>query len=83
MMFWKVIFDETMVTFFDSGSTYEVSKTCEVSFPPIRDMSHFGALCLQVMSRSVRSYAVLVSVRWLLRVRRVAYNSSFWIYMPR
>jgi hypothetical protein len=44
------------VTFFDSGSTYEVSKTCETSVPPMSELIHFGALCLQVIRRSVRSY---------------------------
>lgn len=56
MMFEKVRLWEIMVTFFDAGSTYEVSKTCDVSFPPISEFSHFGALCLHVIRRSVRSY---------------------------
>lgn len=55
MIFEKVRLWEIMVTFFDAGSTYEVSKTCDVSFPPISELSHFGALCLHVMSRSVRN----------------------------
>lgn len=55
MMLQKVRFVEHMVTFFEAGSTYDVSKTRLVSFPPIMVRSHFGADCLQVMSRSVRS----------------------------
>jgi len=58
MILANVRFVEHIVTFLDTGSTYEVSKTCEVSLPPIMDNNHFGALCLQVMSRSVRRMPV-------------------------
>jgi len=59
----NVRFVEHIVTFFDAGSTYEVSKTCEVSLPPMMDNNHFGALCLQVMRRSVRRMPVSGSIR--------------------
>lgn len=61
MMLENVRLVDVIVTFLVIGSTYEVSKTWDVSLPPMSDCNHFGADCWQVIKRSVRRIPVSAS----------------------
>lgn len=49
---------EHIVSFFETGSTYDTSYTWEVASPPKSERTHLGTDWLQVIRRSVRSYIV-------------------------
>jgi hypothetical protein len=63
----------------------------EVSWAPRIEVTHFGALCRQVMRRSDRSWEVLVWVPMSFMMLRdvsnalrmkVTYNASCWVHSP-